>query len=475
MFFRHRLIVAWLAFACLPAIGSDKSDWLKARREGTIGAYQGFISKHPKSDHIDAAHEAVAILEAKARSDCPTLFNALNNLHLRPKEGLLWQCLQANPTADGYRQFSLKFPSSSHVSEGEELARGWVRKTFGMRDRIILAVEEEYFGAPGLHLPAKEFKDLVGPYAKAAGLEISDTPSADAVKLRLSIKGSATQEQWRQTRTDAKFDLYTSASITGTLRVDDVGYRSRESSFGGTYDLGQSEFGGSVVLPNSSIEWYSKPSSAPFDSALHEAARLGFSGIWTRIVGDTWGPARLVVLIRSGRADYRVASEFGSELADALRPELARLEGKELASVAAALGWLGDPRSLPVLARWREFPKNSREEMVDALGGLGPQVYDILSPLLKDFKFDFDYSNSASCAIGRTKDPRAYDALMNKLNNRSDPYGRHHAVCGLGELGDARAIDPLKRELEYASSASERASIRDAIAKIEAAGSRGRR
>jgi hypothetical protein len=90
------------------------------------------------------------------------------------------------------------------------------------------------------------------------------------------------------------------------------------------------------------------------------------------------------------------------------------------------------------------FPDDlTRQDALDMLERMGPQgVPDMLRALSRK-DLGIKGRRFLALALGGTKDPRGYDAIVALL--RSDPSWqvRADAATALGKLGDPRAIDPL--------------------------------
>jgi hypothetical protein len=144
--------------------------------------------------------------------------------------------------------------------------------------------------------------------------------------------------------------------------------------------------------------------------------------------------------------------------------------------VVAALWWVNSRRTLSanersylkrrgyVIAEELEpgppVPKDSRIfGLIESLGDISPFARQRAAEEL-----------SRLCASGQ-RDPLMLTSLIATLED-SDAAVRSAAATALGNLGDAGAVEPLARRLEEEDSIHVRASVKRAIAKLEAGSQR---
>ena len=116
-----------------------------------------------------------------------------------------------------------------------------------------------------------------------------------------------------------------------------------------------------------------------------------------------------------------------------------------LAAAAHAMGYLGDARGVPALARLAGHPREDvRLGVARALGGRDePEAVATLLGLTGDADGDVrDWATFGLGSLGEADGAAVREALLRRLG---DPHGDTHfeAVCGLARRRDERAVPPL--------------------------------
>jgi len=152
--------------------------------------------------------------------------------------------------------------------------------------------------------------------------------------------------------------------------------------------------------------------------------------------------------VRSGAVE--VLGEIGEPAID---PLIETLKSKEYgwgyrSNAAKALGEIGDLRAFdPLIDALQDEYSGVRKEAATALGKIGdPRAVEPLIESLGDK--DLGVRESAAQALGKIGDPRAVDPLIDALQ---DEYSgvRKEAIAALGEIGDPKAVDPLIEFLKF--------------------------
>ncbi|HEX4024649.1 MAG TPA: SPOR domain-containing protein [Steroidobacteraceae bacterium] len=94
-----------LAAIALAACSSSEADWNQANTQGTVAAYQGFLSKHPNDQH-----------DAAARTRIQTL-----------QDDEAWKSAQTTNTVDSYQQYVTAQPNGAHVQDAHDRITGFER------------------------------------------------------------------------------------------------------------------------------------------------------------------------------------------------------------------------------------------------------------------------------------------------------------------------------------------------------------
>jgi HEAT repeat protein len=133
-----------------------------------------------------------------------------------------------------------------------------------------------------------------------------------------------------------------------------------------------------------------------------------------------------------------------SVAAEALTLSLKRTERPDRKSdLLRALGWIGEPASLPVLVA--ELSRESSEAAERALEDFGdaaiPGLVSLLSPAADEQKVEL-----AMRLLGRNPSPTMLFPVLGLLEHDSPPV-RRDAVELLGKIGDARSVDYLLAHL----------------------------
>lgn len=87
-----------VTLAALIACSSPEADWKKADTQGTIAAYQKFLTDHPKDSRADQARARIQTLQDEQA----------------------WADAQKGNTADAYKQYVDTQPNGIHVTEAQE-------------------------------------------------------------------------------------------------------------------------------------------------------------------------------------------------------------------------------------------------------------------------------------------------------------------------------------------------------------------
>jgi len=181
-------------------------------------------------------------------------------------------------------------------------------------------------------------------------------------------------------------------------------------------------------------------------------------------VGGSEAVPTLLELLESGRYSTQGLAETLGEIGDpravpALQARFAKAEvgSYDYFALAVALGRLGDPQVIPALqVRMTDDMHGDgfgpscpsyvhTRAAVEALAALGPAgVPALLEALDWTYGHTADY---AALALGKTKDPRAFEPLLELLRH-PDYRTRHHAAVALGDLGNAKARPMLRARLQ---------------------------
>jgi HEAT repeat protein len=103
-----------------------------------------------------------------------------------------------------------------------------------------------------------------------------------------------------------------------------------------------------------------------------------------------------------------------------------------------------DPDVKQLLADLRDFNKDRRRKAVYKLGMLGgDEALRALMVAVEDANEDLIVRGRAAQMLGKMRDPRAVDSLINALD-ASGYQTPIHAAQALGRIGDKRAIAPLR-------------------------------
>lgn len=137
-------------------------------------------------------------------------------------------------------------------------------------------------------------------------------------------------------------------------------------------------------------------------------------------------------------------------------------------SAAWALGELGGREAIESLhVALGDEEAEVRNKAITALAKLGDaQAASDIADILGADPDDYVRSNAA-WALGILKNPQAFDALVNALDD-GVPTVRGNVAWALGELGDARAVEYLRQMLADESNSYVRDQIIDALKKLKA-------
>ncbi|HVG01823.1 MAG TPA: HEAT repeat domain-containing protein [Nitrospira sp.] len=112
---------------------------------------------------------------------------------------------------------------------------------------------------------------------------------------------------------------------------------------------------------------------------------------------------------------------------------------------AITLGEMGDERCVePLAAALRDGDWQVREVAIDGLGQIGSPAVDVLLKLLRDW----DVRKSAILALGRIRDERVLEPLMQQLRNDEFMEDATDALVNLGEPSLPGLIKALKDKEE---------------------------
>jgi len=116
-------------------------------------------------------------------------------------------------------------------------------------------------------------------------------------------------------------------------------------------------------------------------------------------------------------------------------------------NAAEALGKIKDPRAVePLIEALKDKDFRVRWNAAEALGEIGdPKAVKPLIAALKDK--DSTVRLYAAEALGKIKDPRAVEPLITALKDEYSEV-RWHAAWSLGEIQDPRAVEPLIEALK---------------------------
>ena len=89
--------VGLAAAAALAACSSSESDWNQANSQGTVAAYQDFLTKHPNDPHDAAAQQRIASL----------------------KDDQDWMTAQSANTLQGYQAYLASDPMGAHAQDAQ--------------------------------------------------------------------------------------------------------------------------------------------------------------------------------------------------------------------------------------------------------------------------------------------------------------------------------------------------------------------
>lgn len=112
---------------------------------------------------------------------------------------------------------------------------------------------------------------------------------------------------------------------------------------------------------------------------------------------------------------------------------------------AITLGEMGDERCVePLAAALRDGDWQVREVAIDGLGQIGSPAVDVLLKLLRDW----DVRKSAILALGKIRDERVLEPLMQQLRNDEFMEDATDALVNLGEPSVPGLIKALKDKEE---------------------------
>lgn len=94
-----------LSAATLFGCSSSQADWNQANTQGTIAAYQDFLSKHPNDPHDADARQHIATLQ----------------------DSQAWSTAQSANTLQAYQQYLSSEPNGAHVQEAQTQITGLQR------------------------------------------------------------------------------------------------------------------------------------------------------------------------------------------------------------------------------------------------------------------------------------------------------------------------------------------------------------
>jgi HEAT repeat protein len=185
------------------------------------------------------------------------------------------------------------------------------------------------------------------------------------------------------------------------------------------------------------------------------------------------GRSDLVTQLRSGDVEarrdaaLRLAASGDRDVVPALATALDDSSEIVRATVAGALGALGDPSAVPfLLSRFaREKRAFVRKELAAALGAIGDRSATGALVERVGREKDREARAAAVVALANLEDPAAAQSLLALLVDK-DAFIRREAARGLGRLRTPAAVRPLAARLEGDEEAEVRRQAARALGEI---------
>jgi len=121
-----------LAAGTLVACSSSESDWNQANTQGTIAAYQAFLTKHPNDPHDAAAQQRIQTLQ----------------------DDQAWMTAQTANSLQGYQQYLASEPMGAHAQEAQtqitnlQRAADWQQAKSANTQAALQAFLQKYPSGP---------------------------------------------------------------------------------------------------------------------------------------------------------------------------------------------------------------------------------------------------------------------------------------------------------------------------------------
>lgn len=351
-------------------------------------------------------------------------------------------------------------------------------------------VEQNYESAPDTVLP---FADAVTALLQGAGLQAAPYASAE-VRIHIVAEGRPLWRRYHDLSQAGAEQHYSGAEVTGWCEFSTPDGRIERATF-----VSRREPPLNIRQP------YRDPSLAPYAGSF-----TGFVAFFTKTVSIAYGSAPMIAVLSCPDTEnyfYTVpqlqwcaASELadiGGEKAKAvLLQALQSFSPHRQAGAARGLRLLNDPTTLPALigalnvvegivpedfendSRWQtmthvdralqseETPDGYLEpwpEILQAIASLSAQ--DKVGPLLAVLRNpDSPLARTgAALLLGRERDPRAFDSLVNSATSDTHPLVRLAAINAIGELNDPRSVGALQTLAQTARTAPIKLTIRRAL------------
>ena len=199
MDYRYLISACCVTAALLASCSS--SDWSKASSANTIGAYQEFLAKHPRSAHAhDAAMRLAALKDDKAWNTAQVASSvegyqqylaaepngahvmvAHENVTARERADA-WQALQADMTPTMLEQFLEKFPSGPEADQARD------------KLAIVAGYRAELATAPNRAAAERERALLARRFRKVLTQMVLLQPNRDNPEFRIT-SGAMSEKQ----------------------------------------------------------------------------------------------------------------------------------------------------------------------------------------------------------------------------------------------------------------------------------------
>jgi hypothetical protein len=137
-----------LAVTILAACSSPEADWKKADAQGTVAAYQAFLTTHPNDSHAAQARTRIQSLEDQAA----------------------WTQAQNANSLEGFKQYLQTQPTGAHAADAQERMAGLERAAawkVAQADGKMPALQEflqKYPSGPEAELARTQLQQLSNGY-----------------------------------------------------------------------------------------------------------------------------------------------------------------------------------------------------------------------------------------------------------------------------------------------------------------------